>query len=80
MTQKNYDTKELYESNYLQSLEETIKSIKSRQLEDIYYDNLIEELEALAKNETKTSKKFIRTDYYTLITLSKLAYRKAQKC
>jgi hypothetical protein len=66
------DTKELYESNYLQWLEETIKSLKSRQLEDIDYDNLIEELDALAKSEQifrsnfferkKTSKNFIRTD------------------
>jgi hypothetical protein len=66
------DTKELYESNYLQWLEETIKSLKSRQLEDIDYDNLIEELDTLAKSEQifrsnfferkKTSKNFIRTD------------------
>ncbi|MEO3705425.1 DUF29 family protein [Trichormus azollae] len=66
------DTKELYESNYLQWLEETIKSLKSPQLEDIDYDNLIEELDALAKSEQifrsnflerkKTSNNFIRTD------------------
>ncbi|WP_413174957.1 DUF29 domain-containing protein [Anabaena azotica] len=47
------DIKELYESNYLQWLEETIKSLKSRQLGDIDYENLIEELEALAKNEKR---------------------------
>ena len=43
----------LYESNYSQWLEETIKSLKSRQLGDIDYDNLIEELEELAKTEKR---------------------------
>lgn len=43
--------KTLYESNYLQWLEETIKCLKNRQLTDIDYENLIEELEDLAKNE-----------------------------
>jgi len=47
------DIKELYESNYLKWLEETIKTLKSRQLGDIDYENLIEELEELAKNEKR---------------------------
>ncbi|WP_375513267.1 DUF29 domain-containing protein [uncultured Nostoc sp.] len=45
------DIKKLYESNYLQWLEETIKCLKNRQLADFAYENLIEELEDLAKNE-----------------------------
>ncbi|MDZ7965670.1 MAG: DUF29 domain-containing protein [Nostoc sp. DedSLP03] len=45
--------KTLYESNYLQWLEETIKCLKNRQLADIDYENLIEELEDLAKNEKR---------------------------
>ena len=47
------EIKKLYESNYSQWLEETIKSLKSRQLRDIDYDNLIEELEELAKTEKR---------------------------
>ncbi|MEH2129370.1 MAG: DUF29 domain-containing protein [Nostoc sp.] len=45
--------KTLYESNYLQWLEETIKCLKNRQLADVDYENLIEELEDLAKNEKR---------------------------
>ncbi|QMS90981.1 DUF29 domain-containing protein [Nostoc edaphicum CCNP1411] len=47
------DIKTLYESNYLQWLEETIKCLKNRQLADVDYENLIEELEDLAKNEKR---------------------------
>ncbi|MBE9256640.1 MULTISPECIES: DUF29 domain-containing protein [Dolichospermum] len=43
----------LYESNYSQWLDETIKNLKSRQLGDIDYDHLIEELEELAKTEKR---------------------------
>ncbi|MBC6435887.1 DUF29 domain-containing protein, partial [Nostoc sp. HG1] len=44
------ELKILYESNYLQWLEETIKCLRARQLADVDYENLIEELEYLAKN------------------------------
>ncbi|MHC5860538.1 DUF29 domain-containing protein [Nostoc sp.] len=47
------DIKTLYESNYLQWLEETIKCLKNRQLADVDYENLIEELQDLAKNEKR---------------------------
>ncbi|MCC5609054.1 DUF29 domain-containing protein [Nostoc sp. CHAB 5834] len=47
------DIKTLYESNYLQWLEETIKCLRARQLEEVDYENLIEELENLAKNEKR---------------------------
>ncbi|BDI17821.1 hypothetical protein ANSO36C_36230 [Nostoc cf. commune SO-36] len=47
------DIKTLYESNYLQWLEETIKCLKNRQLADVDYENLIEELEDLAKKEKR---------------------------
>ena len=72
----------LYESNYSQWLEETIKSLKSRQLGDIDYDNLIEELEELAKTEKRRVRSLLEQiiRHLLLITLSKLAYRKAQKC
>ncbi|MEH2435425.1 MAG: DUF29 domain-containing protein [Nostoc sp.] len=47
------DIKTLYESNYLQWLEENIKCLKNRQLADVDYENLIEELEYLAKKEKR---------------------------
>ena len=47
------DLKILYESNYLQWLEETIKCLKNRELADMDYENLIEQLEYLAKNEKR---------------------------
>jgi len=47
------DLKTLYESNYLQWLEETIKCLKARQLAEVDYENLIKELEDLAKNEKR---------------------------
>ncbi|MFS0515349.1 DUF29 domain-containing protein [Nostoc sp. UIC 10607] len=53
------DIKTLYESNYLQWLEETIKCLKNRQLADIDYENLIEELEDLAKNEKRRVKSLL---------------------
>ncbi|MGV0102777.1 DUF29 domain-containing protein [Nostoc sp. DSM 114160] len=53
------DIKTLYESNYLQWLEETIKCLKNRQLADIDYESLIEELEDLAKNEKRRVKSLL---------------------
>ncbi|MEH2164174.1 MAG: DUF29 domain-containing protein [Nostoc sp.] len=47
------DLKILYESNYLQWLEETIKCLKAGKLVEVDYENLIEELEDLAKNEKR---------------------------
>jgi hypothetical protein len=47
------DIKLLYESDYLQWLEENIKCLKERHLTDLDYENLIEELEYLAKNEKR---------------------------
>jgi hypothetical protein len=53
------DIKTLYESNHLQWLEETIKCLKNRQLADIDYENLIQELEDLAKNEKRRVRSFL---------------------
>ncbi|MHC5609779.1 MAG: DUF29 domain-containing protein [Nostoc sp.] len=53
------DLKTLYKSNYLQWLEETIKCLKARQLAEVDYENLIEELEDLAKNEKKRVKSLL---------------------
>ncbi|GBF79531.1 DUF29 domain-containing protein [Aphanothece sacrum] len=47
------DIRTLYESDYLQWLEETVNLLKSRQLNKLDYDNLIEELEALGRTEKR---------------------------
>jgi hypothetical protein len=47
------DIKTLYESDYIQWLEETAKCLKSRQLDALDYDNLIEELEDLVRSEKR---------------------------
>jgi Domain of unknown function DUF29 len=47
------DLKTLYKSNYLQWLEETIKCLRAGQLAEVDYENLIAELEDLAKNEKR---------------------------
>ena len=47
------DLKSLYESEHLQWLEETIRQLKSRQVDRLDYDHLIEELEALSKSEKR---------------------------
>ncbi|MGK7945808.1 MAG: DUF29 domain-containing protein [Microcystaceae cyanobacterium] len=43
----------LYESNYLNLLEETIQQLKLRQLNKLDYEHLIEELEALVSSEKR---------------------------
>ncbi|MEA5533915.1 DUF29 domain-containing protein [Crocosphaera sp. XPORK-15E] len=45
--------KELYETNYITWLEETIKLLKTCQLDKLDYENLIEELEDLSKREKR---------------------------
>lgn len=45
--------KKIYETDYIEWIEQTIKILKSRQLEQIDYENLIEELEDLAKREKR---------------------------
>ncbi|MDJ0554888.1 MAG: DUF29 domain-containing protein [Microcoleaceae cyanobacterium MO_207.B10] len=45
------DLKLLYEEDYFLWLEETIKLLNNRQLENLDYENLIEELEALGRSE-----------------------------
>jgi len=43
--------KELYETDYYQWLVETVKQLNERQLENLDYEHLIEELEALGRSE-----------------------------
>jgi hypothetical protein len=47
------DLKNLYETNYIEWIEQTIKLLKNSQLDRIDYDNLIEELEDLGKREKR---------------------------
>ena len=49
----NLDLKTLYESDYLQWLEETVNLLKSGQLDALDYENLIEELESLGRSEKR---------------------------
>jgi hypothetical protein len=43
-------TKTLYEQDFNLWIEETVNLLKNRQLDQIDYDNLIEEVEDLGKN------------------------------
>jgi hypothetical protein len=45
------DLKQLYETDYDRWLEQTVKLMKSHQLEQLDLDHLIEELEALSRSE-----------------------------
>jgi hypothetical protein len=47
------DLKKLYDTNYIEWLEQTIELLKNRQMEQIDYENLIEEIEDLAKREKR---------------------------
>ena len=51
--------KQLYETEYDRWLEETIKILNTRQLDRLDYDNLIEELEALGRNEKNAVESFL---------------------
>lgn len=53
------DLKTLYETDYLQWLEETVNLLKKRQLDQLDYDNLIEELETLSKTEKRRVRSFL---------------------
>jgi hypothetical protein len=46
--------KSLYEDDYALWLEKNIQLLASRQLKDLDYENLIEELESLGRSERKT--------------------------
>ncbi|MGB5595928.1 MAG: DUF29 domain-containing protein [Crocosphaera sp.] len=50
---------ELYEQEYDQWLEETVKLLRSRQLEQLDYENLIEELEVLGRSEKNAVKSLL---------------------
>ncbi len=51
--------KQLYETEYDRWLEETVKILNSRQLELLDCENLIEELEALGRNEKNAVESFL---------------------
>ena len=50
------DLNTLYEQEYDQWLQETVKSLTNRQLDQLDYDNLIEELETLGRSEKNAVK------------------------
>ncbi|NES65491.1 MAG: DUF29 domain-containing protein [Okeania sp. SIO2D1] len=59
MVNKITDLKLLYEEDYFLWLEETIKLLNNRQLENLDYENLIEELEALGRSEKSAVESFV---------------------
>jgi hypothetical protein len=59
MKPQTNNLKELYETEYDRWLTETVKLLKSRQLEGLDYDNLIEELEALERSEKNAVKSLL---------------------
>ncbi|ACK70351.1 protein of unknown function DUF29 [Gloeothece citriformis PCC 7424] len=59
MKTKNIDLKTLYNTEYDQWLEEIIQQLKHRQVEDLDYENLIEELEALGRSEKSAVKSLL---------------------
>ena len=59
MVNKITDLKLLYEEDYFLWLEETIKLLNNRQLENLDYENLIEELEALGRSEKSAAQSFV---------------------
>ncbi|MDY7005307.1 MAG: DUF29 domain-containing protein [Cyanobacteriota bacterium] len=59
MTNTTTNLKQLYETEYDRWLEATIKLLKNRQLTQLDYENLIEELEALGRNEKNAVESFL---------------------
>ncbi|MEL7035548.1 MAG: DUF29 domain-containing protein [Cyanobacteria bacterium J06592_8] len=53
------DLKALYEQEYDQWLSETVKLLKNRELDQLDYENLIEELEALGRSEKNAVKSLL---------------------
>jgi metal-responsive CopG/Arc/MetJ family transcriptional regulator len=49
----------LYESDYLQWLEETIRQLKLQRVASLDYDHLIEELEELSQSEKRRMRSFL---------------------
>ncbi|MFM5891074.1 MAG: DUF29 domain-containing protein [Dolichospermum sp.] len=54
MEAKAINLKQLYERDYLLWLEENMRLLSDRQLQEIDYDHLIEELESLGRSEKRT--------------------------
>jgi hypothetical protein len=59
MTVQTLSLQELYETEYDRWLEETVRRLKSRQLEQLDYENLIEELEDLGRSERNAVKSLL---------------------
>ncbi len=60
MLTKTDNLKELYEKDFLLWIEKTIELLSDRQLKDVDYDNLIEELAAMGRTEKRTVKSLVR--------------------
>ena len=51
-------TKTLYDVDFALWIEETVNQLKSRNLEHLDWDNLIEEIESLGKSQRKAVRSF----------------------
>ena len=60
LTTTTENLKEIYKEDFLLWIEKTIKLLSDRQLEDLDYDNLIEELETLGRSEKRTVESLIK--------------------
>ncbi|MFB2880445.1 DUF29 domain-containing protein [Floridanema aerugineum] len=59
METQTLNLKQLYENEYDRWLTEIVKLLKNRDLENLDYDNLIEELEALGRSERNAVKSLL---------------------
>ena len=57
----------VYDSDYLQWLEETIRQLKSRQVDFLDYGHLIEELEGLSRTQRKRVRSFLEQIFRHLL-------------
>ncbi|MDJ0516940.1 MAG: DUF29 domain-containing protein [Trichodesmium sp. MO_231.B1] len=74
------DLKLLYEVDYFLWLEKTIELLNNRQLENLDYENLIEELEALGRSEKSAVESFVILIIQHLLLYQYWSEERANNC
>ena len=69
-------TSTLYETDYNQWIQETVQQLRNRNFDDIDWDNLIEEIESMGKNDKRALSSLLTR---LLEHLLKLSYWKSEK-
>ncbi|MEA5617839.1 DUF29 domain-containing protein [Cronbergia sp. UHCC 0137] len=69
-------TQTLYESDYNQWIEETVQQLRNRNFQEIDWDNLIEEIESMGKNDKRALSSLLTR---LLEHLLKLSYWEVEK-